>query len=124
MATTQQQYSTVPLNDQPITPGTEYDASGRSTPNGATTGGSGGGKKKTWSFLPMHSNASSLEQGHGGGMSEKPKKRPKSSRNNSWDLLGDRAEWEDYNPAQASVENLRFAEGDVGTTKVRSTLCV
>ena len=29
--------------------------------------------------------------------------------------MGERPEWEEYNPAQASVENLRYAEGDVGT---------
>ena len=46
-------------------------------------------------------------------------KRPKgSSRHGSWDLLGNGAEWEGYNPAEASVENLRYAEGDVGTNKV------
>lgn len=39
-------------------------------------------------------------------------------RPGSWDLLGDKAEWEEYNPAKSSVENLRFAEGDVGTNKV------
>ena len=59
----------------------------------------------------MHSSAS-LDS-----VNEK-KKRPKGQRTGSWDLLGDRAEWEEYNVAQASVENLRFAEGDVGTNKV------
>ena len=64
----------------------------------------------------MHSSHSqvSLE----GIEMEKKQKRPKGSRTGSWDLLGEKAEWEEYNPAQASVENLRFAEGDVGTTKV------
>jgi len=66
----------------------------------------------------MHS-ATSLENGNG-GMSEKGK-RPKGLRSNSWDLLGERAEWEDYNPKNASVENLRFAQGDVGTNKVSRT---
>jgi hypothetical protein len=65
----------------------------------------------------MHSSTS-LENGQGGGMSEKPAKLPRSARGSSWDLLGERAEWEDYNPKDASVENLRFAQGDVGTTKV------
>ncbi len=54
----------------------------------------------------------------GGGGGGRGKSRPKGHRTGSWDLLGDRAEWEEYNVAQASVENLRFAEGDVGTTKV------
>lgn len=52
-------------------------------------------------------------------MSEKPHgKRPRSTRGGSWDLLGERAEWENYDPKTASVENLRFAQGDVGTNKV------
>lgn len=65
----------------------------------------------------MHS-ATSLESGQG-GISEKIR-RPKANRGNSWDLLGERPEWEDFNPKNASVENLRFAQGDVGTNKVRS----
>lgn len=64
----------------------------------------------------MHSQTS-LENGQG-PYNEK-QKRPKSNRGSSWDLLGnERPEWEDYNPKNANVENLRFAEGDVGTTKV------
>ena len=68
----------------------------------------------------MHSSVS-LEDGQ--DINEKKQKRPKNHRAGSWDLLGDRAEWEEYNPAQASVENLRFAEGDVGTTKVSRPRC-
>lgn len=51
------------------------------------------------------------------GSAEK-KKRPKTSRSQSWDLLGERPEWEEYNPSQAKEATLRFAEGDVGTNKV------
>ncbi|RXK40282.1 serine/threonine protein kinase [Tremella mesenterica] len=109
-----QEYSTIPLNDQTPISGRSSPmptpVSGQSTPNGT------GNKKKHWSFLPMHSTPSSLEAGE--NINEKQKKRPKSSRNNSWDLLGDRAEWDEFNPAQASVENLRYAEGDVGTNKL------
>lgn len=60
----------------------------------------------------------SLESGSG---SAEKKKRPKgTSRAQSWDLLGERPEWEEYNPAKAKQANLRFAEGDVGTNKVNS----
>lgn len=90
--------------------------SGASTPNGS------GRKKKHWSFLPQQSTTDLAENGQG-GVSEKPSKRPKTPRGTSWDLLGDRAEWEEFNPKNASVENLRFAEGDVGTTKVSSSFC-
>ena len=65
----------------------------------------------------MHSSAS-LESGL--AESEKRVKRARHRSGSSWDLLGERAEWEEYNVAQASVENLRFAEGDVGTNKVRN----
>jgi hypothetical protein len=64
----------------------------------------------------MQANGS-LESGLGGDP-EKKAKRPKSTRGASWDLLGERAEWEEYNVADASVENLRYAQGDVGTNKV------
>jgi hypothetical protein len=59
-----------------------------------------------------------LENGLSGPDGEKKKARPKTPRGASWDLLGERAEWEEYNVADASVENLRYAEGDVGTNKV------
>lgn len=65
----------------------------------------------------MHSSTS-LENGQGDFANEKVK-RPKSNRTGSWDLLGEgRPEWEEYNPRDAKNENLRFAEGDVGTNKV------
>ena len=84
--------------------------SGENTPNGHH-------KKKSWGFLGMNSNQASSVSLDMGEKGEKTK-RPKSSRHNSWDLLGDRAEWEEYNPSQAKNEKLRFAEGDVGTNKV------
>lgn len=128
----EQTYTTVPLNDHatsrenlnPNPTGHHVDAnfapqgSGRNTPSGS------GNSKKRWSFLPGTQQPSpSFENG---GMNEKAQsgrstpRRPRGmQRGGSWDLLGaDRAEWEEYNPAQASVENLRFAEGDVGTNKV------
>ncbi|WVN85447.1 uncharacterized protein L203_100593 [Cryptococcus depauperatus CBS 7841] len=92
-------YTTVPLQDN----------SGAATPASAGSAG-----KKSWSFLPGQESSSSLDR----TLNEKPSKRPKSSRGTSWDLLGDKGEWEDYKPNSASVENLRFAEGDVGTTKI------
>lgn len=104
-----QTFTSVPLRDEPPSAHATPNASGRNTPNGS------GNKRKTWTFLPTHS-ATSLENGTG-GFGEKLK-RPKNSRGNSWDLLGERAEWEDFNPKNASVENLRFAQGDVGTNKV------
>lgn len=61
-------------------------------------------------------SAASLDSGTGG--SGEKRKRPKTSRAQSWDLLGERPEWEEYNPSKAKLENLRFAEGDVGTNKV------
>lgn len=125
----EQTYTTVPLNDhatsrENLNPvGTSGDflppvGSGANTPSGS------GNSKKKWSFLPnmQHGNTNSFENG---GINEKaasgrstPRRPKHQHRPGSWDLLGDRAEWEEYNPAQASVENLRFAEGDVGTTKV------
>lgn len=126
----EQVYSTVPLNDHatsrenlnPInTSGNDANfgppsGSGRNTPSGS------GNSKKKWSFLPNMQQNNSYDSG---AMNEKSQsgrstpKRPKAlHRPGSWDLLGDRAEWEEYNPAKSSVENLRFAEGDVGTNKV------
>ena len=111
-----QDYTTVPLRD--TSPVTQPDRgtpsplpSGANTPIGSTN------KKKYWTFLPMHSSQS-LDSGIGALENEKKNKRPRSHRTGSWDLLGDKADWEDYNVAEANVENLRFAEGDVGTTKV------
>ncbi|WVQ97390.1 hypothetical protein IAU59_004502 [Kwoniella sp. CBS 9459] len=103
-------YTTVPLQDHSSRPGSPSPlASGTTTPHGSAN------KKKHWSFLPQ-SSTTSLETG---AMGEKSgHKRPKNSRGASWDLLGDRAEWEEFNPKNASVENLRFAEGDVGTNKL------
>lgn len=130
----EQVYSTVPLNDHatsrdnlnPInTSGTDGNfgppgGSGRNTPSGS------GNSKKKWSFLPSMQQNNSYDSA---AMNEKTQsgrstpKRPKPlHRPGSWDLLGDRAEWEEYNPAKSSVENLRFAEGDVGTNKVRRML--
>ncbi len=110
-----QEYTTVPLRDA-SSPVPLPSQSGRGTPSplpsGANTPNGSGNRKKPWNFLPMHSSTASLN-----GDDEK-RKRPKAHRTGSWDLLGERAEWEEYNPAQASVENLRFAEGDVGTNKV------
>jgi len=106
-------YTNVPLNDdrgyaQPSRTSSPLP-SGASTPNG-----SAGRHKKPWNFLqPSTTSPEASEM----GISEK--KRPKYRSAGSWDLLGDKADWEEYNVAQASVENLRFAEGDVGTNKVR-----
>ncbi|WWD17790.1 hypothetical protein CI109_102232 [Kwoniella shandongensis] len=110
-------YTTIPLqDDRPTTP--TAAASGASTPNGS------GNKKKTWSFFPSSTN---LEKGASSDGAATPaansekihnQKRPKGSRSASWDLLGDRAEWEDFNLKNASVENLRYADGDAGTNKL------
>lgn len=108
-----QTFTTVPLRDD--------SPSGRASPSplasGRNTPSNSANKKKSWTFLPTHSSTS-LESGQAGGLNEKSGKRPKNARGSSWDLLGERAEWEDYNPKNANVENLRFAQGDVGTTKV------
>ena len=46
-------------------------------------------------------------------------KRPQNSRTASWDVFGgDRTEWENFKTKDASVEALRFAEGDAGTTRI------
>lgn len=97
----------------------------RSNPgSGANTPSGSGNKRKPWSFLPLHQSNASLESGMNEKSGKNTPKRPKPlHRPGSWDLLGDRAEWEEYNPAQASVENLRFAEGDVGTNKVGHQWC-
>jgi hypothetical protein len=122
----EQNYATIPLNDHATSrehlspnPGYGNDVlppmnSGGNTPQGSTN------SKKRWSFLPTSSKAETFDHNN-----EKPSsgtntpKRPRGPhRVGSWDLLGERAEWEEYNPAQASVTNLKFAEGDVGTNKV------
>ncbi|WWC86347.1 uncharacterized protein L201_001220 [Kwoniella dendrophila CBS 6074] len=108
-------YTTIPLQDRSdnnnFSPSPMQ--SGSNTPVG-----SGNSRKKAWSFLPGSSTTSletgTLHEKTGSGGS----KRPKSSRGASWDLLGDKAEWEEFNPKNASVENLKFAEGDVGTNKL------
>ena len=111
-----QDYTTVPLRD--TSPVTQPDRGTPSPlPSGANTPNGSANRKKYWTFLPMHSSQS-LDSGLGTVENEKRNKRPRSHRTGSWDLLGDKAEWEDYNVAEANVENLRFAEGDVGTTKV------
>jgi hypothetical protein len=112
-----QHYTSIPLNDESPSSArpsrsTSPNRSGANTPNS--------GRKKPWSFLPMHGATAS---GHMTPSGDSEKKRPKNRRNQSWDLLGDRADWEEYNPAKASVENLRFAEGDAGTTKVSFACC-
>ncbi|OWZ32002.1 serine/threonine protein kinase [Cryptococcus neoformans var. grubii Br795] len=98
-------YTTIPLQD-------DYNnapASGSATPH------SGSMNKRKWSFLPGNRSSASLEKST---VDEKgAKRRPKNQRGTSWDLLGDRGEWEEFSPKNASVENLRFAEGDVGTNK-------
>ncbi|KAK8866012.1 hypothetical protein IAR55_001163 [Kwoniella newhampshirensis] len=107
-------YTTVPLHDE-RGPSPSPQPSGQNTPDGSAN------KKKHWSFFPSSTNLekSGSEEGVSGGHSEKLQtKRPKGSRQASWDLLGDRAEWEEFNPKNASVENLRFAEGDAGTNKL------
>lgn len=97
----QQTYRSVPLNDDPSTGNTPVP-SGRNTPTG---------RKRPFSFLPMQNQSQqSLDSGE-------KRRRPKNPRSQSWDLLGERAEWEDYKPSSAKVEQLRFAEGDVGTNK-------
>lgn len=70
----------------------------------------------------MHSSAS-LEHGgaNNGGLSNEKqgyKSRPRNQRGGSWDLLGERAEWEEYKTKDSAVENLRYADGDAGTNKV------
>ena len=92
--THKQDYATVPLHDLSATHARGSPspvASGTNTPNGSAN------KKKPWTFLPTHSFAS-LESSIGGDLEKR--KRPKNNRNTSWDLLGERAEWEEYNPAQ------------------------
>ena len=100
----QQTYRSVPLNDDPSGANTPV-ASGRSTPKAG---------KRPFSFLPMNQSQASLDSGE-------KRRRPKNPRSQSWDLLGERAEWEDYKPSSAKVEQLRFAEGDVGTNRYASS---
>ncbi|KGB77411.1 serine/threonine protein kinase [Cryptococcus deuterogattii 99/473] len=98
-------YTTIPLQDDH----SNVSASGTNTPH------SGSANKKKWSFLPGSRSSDNLEKN---AVDEKgTKRRPKNQRGTSWDLLGERGEWEEYSPKNASVENLRFAEGDVGTNK-------
>lgn len=100
-------YTTIPLQD----------GHSNASVSGATTPHSESMNKRKWSFLPGNRSSASLEKS---GVDEKgTKRRPKNQRGTSWDLLGDRGEWEEFSPKNASVENLRFAEGDVGTNKVR-----
>jgi hypothetical protein len=96
----QQTYRSVPLNDEPSGASTPIP-SGRNTPKGG---------KRPFSFLPMNQSEQSFDSGE-------KRRRPKNPRAQSWDLLGERAEWEDYKPSSAKVEQLRFAEGDVGTNR-------
>ncbi|GMK54215.1 hypothetical protein CspeluHIS016_0108010 [Cutaneotrichosporon spelunceum] len=49
------------------------------------------------------------------GVDEKPV-RPRMGRRSSWTELSN--EWESFNPAEAKEERLRFAEGDVGKTRL------
>ncbi|ORY33717.1 Mechanosensitive ion channel-domain-containing protein [Naematelia encephala] len=117
-----QEYTTIPLNDDSAASYAVARDSPQSAPQSGTTTPNGSGRgKKHFSFLPTHSNpsypSSPAENGQG-SISEKKQKRPKTTRGASWDLLGERPDWEGYNPAQASVENLRYAQGDVGTTKL------
>ncbi|WWC58465.1 uncharacterized protein I303_101007 [Kwoniella dejecticola CBS 10117] len=108
-------YTTIPLQDR------ENHRSGAGTPSpmqsGTNTPVGSGNKKKHWSFLPG-SSTTSLETGVMHEKTGSGGRRPKTPRGASWDLLGDRAEWEEFNPKNASVENLKFAEGDVGTNKL------
>lgn len=99
-------YTTIPLQDDH----NNVSASGTNTPHSESA------NKKKWSFLPGSRSSAILEKN---AVDEKgTKRRPKNQRGISWDLLGERGEWEEYSPKNASVENLRFAEGDVGTNKV------
>jgi len=125
----EQTYANVPLNDhatsrEHLSPNPGYGGDVNFAPpgSGANTPSGSGNSKKRWSFLPT--SAANNKYGDG-GMNEKgspgtstPKRPRGPHRVGSWDLLGERAEWEEYNPAQASVDNLKFAEGDVGTNKV------
>ncbi|ORX36049.1 Mechanosensitive ion channel-domain-containing protein [Kockovaella imperatae] len=105
------QYTTVPLKDSTANETTNMATSGRGTPysSGHTTPNGSSSRRRGWNMF-SHSSTS-LEAGQMG------EKRPKHTRNGSWDLLNNNPEWEGYNPATAKNENLRFAEGDVGTTK-------
>jgi hypothetical protein len=129
----QQTYTNVPLNDhatsrEHLSPNPNpYEANFNPPRSGANTPSGSGNSKKRWSFLPSPMGSANTFENR--GMNEKAQsgastpKRPKGPhRPGSWDLLGDRAEWEEYNPAQASVDNLKFAEGDVGTNKVSTVV--
>ena len=101
-------YTSVPLKESGQRGGSGYNTprstSGNTTPNGSHS------KKKNWNMFGQ--SQAGLEAGQMG------EKRPRHGRNGSWDLLGNSPDWEGYNPATAKNENLRFAEGDVGTNKV------
>ncbi|KAL7424777.1 hypothetical protein Q5752_000461 [Cryptotrichosporon argae] len=129
-------YTTIPLHgdgDERLAPApASAAASGRATPDAhgsRSTTPSGRGRKGFSAFLPLHnggtghSSPSMSDAEKAGGVYKAAAGRPKSSRTASWDMLGGlglagEREWEEYNPAHASVENLRFAEGDVGTTRL------
>jgi hypothetical protein len=129
----EQNYATIPLNDHATSrehlspnPGNGPGVDSNFVPinSGANTPSGSGNSKKKWSFLPSptgHSFENGMNEKNQSGRST-PRGGRRPGRPGSWDLLGERAEWEDYNPAQSSVDNLKFAEGDVGTNKVRCPL--
>lgn len=110
-------YTSIPLNDtsSPLT-NIKGSDSRSGTPQNGTGTGTSTPRRRPFSFIPMQKQNYSTPSVDSG--SAEKKKRPKTSRSQSWDLLGERPEWEEYNPSQAKEATLRFAEGDVGTNKV------
>ncbi|WOO85247.1 Mechanosensitive ion channel protein Msy1 [Vanrija pseudolonga] len=113
-------FTTVPLNDMnPLRSGANSPSQG----HGSTTSRSRNPSKL--GFLPLGAGSSSTLD----HSPEDPEKRAgragahgNGRRSASWDRLGtpdaERAEWENFNPANSKVQRLRFAEGDAGKTKL------
>lgn len=92
-------FQTVPLNDLAMPSST----SSSPPPN----------PRKVRGVLGMFANGSQSTQTTVNSEKEKPG-RPRHPRNGSWDVLQN-SEWDEYNPATANKERLRFADGDAGT---------
>ncbi|KAL1410413.1 hypothetical protein Q8F55_004424 [Vanrija albida] len=110
-------FTTVPLNDMG-----PRSSSRTNSPAGNGSGGARSRNPSRLGFLPLGAGSSSTLD-HSPEDPEKRGGRPKHMhRSSSWDRLGtpdaERAEWENFNPANSKVQRLRFAEGDAGTTKL------
>lgn len=114
-------FTTVPLNDMnPLRSGANSPSQGHGSSASRSRNPSklgflplGAGSSSTLDHSPDDPEKRAGRAGHPGG---------NGRRSPSWDRLGngdaERAEWENFNPANSKVQRLRFAEGDAGKTKV------